>query len=1264
MYFTLILPFIYAFSIKMGEDLTGAITKYTLDVQLSIDTYNSIFMIFPQSYEFNEFIPINCWCNDNQFQAKSKDNQIQIIGNFIPSFSLNITLENIENGYYPFNQDNEFILEFYQDQNLVERQNCHYTLTYQQQLSIKGRYENYSTFVKTTLQFEIDFLFRVRAGTIFELTFPIINRGATTLVSMLTEDTFPLFQNAALDFEINLTERKLTIYNLFEKQYLPGNSIILQINNIYTNNQQIDGDSFLIIYKSSYKGLHIAEGQFQESEIKNVSESKEFLLESLNQVVSQNTQLFFSFLPRLAYRQGSQIYIKFLNLQSQHQISKANFLPKKNINPNYEFYIENEGIVIKNFNQFFESMIFEFYLQEIVNPTGLSKLKIGFYVLTPERNQYEYSERQIEIIPESISYLTIEAANDTVFAITQIFIKFELQNIQSKTTTLSVKIPKQIEILRDTVLIKPDQSQDISLNGQEMLFKNYFSNNQIINQIEITFFGKLVGIAGNTDNFQIFTSDLSGALISLLQKPVFLTIKPSKYTLLSLNPQIYVSDYLTNYLIKFQIPQIYEQSILSLELPNEFKQQLSFCSAQIEAIQQSCQIGNDKNITINLVVGGVLEIIIYNIKTERSVQQYNYKIIGEIKYQQEIQSIQQNQLASYSILFPQTFYDYSLISSNLFYGELTTLQFSFNLLSTIQQNDLLQITFPIKIENLLSCSSVVMKQIGQQIYLGQLQNGTNIVLCELINPTEDIPIYPFNFNVLTATGEIIAQFQDSIGIREELRANKIGFSIQQQQFYLNEETLIAINFLTNLGVQKYGKIKTIFQLSQIIVLDLKCSFYLINQTQEISQDNFLCESYSENENLIFIASFVNSIPSNSYLLIFNGLIFVGNSGQHEINVKLQNINQFGNIVEESSKLWKFTNNCQENCKSCVKKYNQCIQCKEGFVLLQNICIPKCPENMIFTFQGCQKCLTNTNCLCIQCTSGFQLNNGYCLKFNNLSNSDSNNPINNTGNNQNNQHHNDKNDITDLDERKSDIYDSVPIFFIIMGGMLTVAIVNKIINKRNAVILKTYYIYVSLLDIPIAIIRFIRFTLLQFPGYILLSLSCLAITFFVQIISSSQLELLKKTNLNFYQIISTQKIKKQFATLFQWRIIFFILPNQIEEKVLNEIKKLFYSQTISQILPIIVQVSFMCNQNQFYFFSLDDIIYNIIIIALSSTKDLWLNLEINNQCQIHPEFRDQSLCIQRQEQVFRVEDQVNNEDIIYFSQQPKIHEKKENEQEFK
>lgn len=32
MYFTLILPFIYAFSIKMGEDLTGAITKYTLDV--------------------------------------------------------------------------------------------------------------------------------------------------------------------------------------------------------------------------------------------------------------------------------------------------------------------------------------------------------------------------------------------------------------------------------------------------------------------------------------------------------------------------------------------------------------------------------------------------------------------------------------------------------------------------------------------------------------------------------------------------------------------------------------------------------------------------------------------------------------------------------------------------------------------------------------------------------------------------------------------------------------------------------------------------------------------------------------------------------------------------------------------------------------------------------------------------------------------------------------------------------------------------------
>lgn len=46
---------------------------------------------------------INCWCNDNYFQIKSKDNYIQIIGNFIPSYSLNITLENIENGYYPFN---------------------------------------------------------------------------------------------------------------------------------------------------------------------------------------------------------------------------------------------------------------------------------------------------------------------------------------------------------------------------------------------------------------------------------------------------------------------------------------------------------------------------------------------------------------------------------------------------------------------------------------------------------------------------------------------------------------------------------------------------------------------------------------------------------------------------------------------------------------------------------------------------------------------------------------------------------------------------------------------------------------------------------------------------------------------------------------------------------------------------------------------------------------------------------------------------------
>lgn len=31
-------------------------------------------------------------------------------------------------------------------------------------------------------------------------------------------------------------------------------------------------------------------------------------------------------------------------------------------------------------------MKFEFYLKEIVNPTGLPTLDIGFYVLTPERN--------------------------------------------------------------------------------------------------------------------------------------------------------------------------------------------------------------------------------------------------------------------------------------------------------------------------------------------------------------------------------------------------------------------------------------------------------------------------------------------------------------------------------------------------------------------------------------------------------------------------------------------------------------------------------------------------------------------------------------------------------------------------------------------------------------------------------------------------------------------------------------------------------------
>lgn len=31
-------------------------------------------------------------------------------------------------------------------------------------------------------------------------------------------------------------------------------------------------------------------------------------------------------------------------------------------------------------------MKFEFYLQNIVNPTGLSTLNIGFYILTPYRN--------------------------------------------------------------------------------------------------------------------------------------------------------------------------------------------------------------------------------------------------------------------------------------------------------------------------------------------------------------------------------------------------------------------------------------------------------------------------------------------------------------------------------------------------------------------------------------------------------------------------------------------------------------------------------------------------------------------------------------------------------------------------------------------------------------------------------------------------------------------------------------------------------------
>ncbi|CAK85521.1 unnamed protein product (macronuclear) [Paramecium tetraurelia] len=1269
MQFLLILPFVSSFSIKMDDALSGAITKYTLDVQLSIDTYNSILMIFPLSYELNELMQIYCWCNGNKFQAKIKDNQILIFGNFIPSYTLNITLENIENGYYPFNQDKEYILEFYQDENLVERQTCLYTLAYQQQLSIQGRYENYSTFVKTTLNFEINFLFRVRAGTIFDIIFPIINIGATKIVSMLTQDTFPLFQNISLDFEINLAEQKLTIYNLFQKQYLPGNSILLSIHNIYTNNQQLDGDSFWILYKTTYKGLNIAEGQFQENEIKSVSPSKEFTLESSNQFVSQYTQLFFSFVPRLAYRQGSQIYIKFLNLQQQSQISQTIFLPKQNINPNYEFYIENEGIVIKNFNQFYESMKFQFCLQDIMNPTGLSTFNIGFYVLTPERNQVEYQELQIEILPQPISYITIEATNTTVFAITDIVIKFELKNVQTKSTTLTVKIPRQIQITRDSVLIQPDLQQDIQINGQEIIFKNYFNNHQIMNQVEITFSGKLQGTAGITDNFLIFTNDYSGALISLLQKPAFLTIQPSKYLLISLNPQIYVTDYLTNYLIKFQIPQIQEQSVLTVELPIYFKQQLSFCSAQIETNQQICEIGNNKNITVTLFVGGILEIIIYNIKTERSIQQYSYQVIGDIKYQQQIQSTQQNQLGSYKILFPQTFYDYSLTSSNSFYGELTTLQFSFNLLSTIQSNDLLQIVFPINIEKFLSCSNIVEKQIGQEIYLKQLQNGTNTFLCELFNPIDDVQIYPFQFNIFTDGGDIIAVYQDAFGIRDELRANKIDFSIKQQSFFLNEVTNITLNFHTNLGVQKYGKIKAIFQLSQIIVLDFKCILQ-INQTQELKYDEVLCESYLENENLIVISNFVNSIQSNFYQLIFTGLTFVGHISDYETNITLQNINQFGKIVEESQRIWKFSIICSENCKICDKKYNQCIKCKEGFIQFQNICIEKCPPNMILTSQGCEKCLTDANCLqcdyqnitqCIKCINEFQLKDGYCLKFNTSSNSNSNNHTNqNSSNNPNQNDHS----ISNLHSRQSEIYDGAPIFVIIMVGMLLAVIVNKIIKQKDALIIKTYYIYISLLDIPIAITRFIRFTLLQFPGYYILSLSCLAVTFFVQILNSSQLQLLKKTNLTFFKIISTSKLKEQLATLFQWRIILSILPNQIETKVLNEIKKLFYNQTISQILPIIVQISFMCNQNKFYFFSLDDIVYNIIMIALSSTNNLWLILKIKNLNQIHPELRDQSICVQGQEQAFREEDQVNNDDIIYYRNQPKINEQKENEQEFK
>ncbi|CAD8053770.1 unnamed protein product [Paramecium sonneborni] len=1263
MFFAFILSFVQAFQMKIDDDSAGVITKYTFDVELQVDSYNQILVIFPISFEFIKQIQIQCWCNGEQYQVKSQENQIQILGDFLPSKSLKITLENIENGYVSYNNNNtnmEFSLEFYSHYNLVEKQSCFYRLSIQQQLRLDGRYENYTTFVKTTLHIDINFLFRVRSGTVLNIIFPIINNGANTLVSQLSDTTYPFDSNKILDYNINLNERKLTIFNLFEKQYLPGDTINLSIANIFTNNQQLDRDSFVILFQTSYKGLYIAELEYFQSGIKSVSNSREFILNSSNQIVSQKTQLYFSFLPRLAYIEGSQIYIHFLNLQSSNQIAKAIFLPKSNINPNYEFSIENEGLAIKNFNQYYESMKFEFCVSEIVNPTGLSNFNIGLYVLTPDRNLIEYQQHEIEIIPEIISSIIVEALNTTVFATTKITIKFVLSNQQTKTTILTIQIPQQIEIVKDSVIINPGSSQEIIILGQYIQFKNYFSNNYINNQIEIIFFGKLIGLVGQTDNFQISTNDYQDALISISRKPVFLTIKPSEYILLSLRPQIQITDFITNFVIQFQIPQIYEQSIMTLKLPQELQQQLSFCSASIQTIQQICQI-NDQNINVKLFFGGILEIIIYNIKTERSLQEYSYLIEGEITYKEEIQSIQQNQKVSYTLLYAQTFSNYSLIYSNLFYGELNIIQFSFNLLSTIHQDDLLEITFPLNIETILSCSNIIEKQMGNKIFLRQLQNNFNTISCELINPKEDIPLYPFNFNIATNTGKLIAQFQDIFGIRDGLRSNNIDFSIQQSKQYLNEETTITLNFFTNLGMEENGKIKAVITNSPLYLSNFNCEFQS-NSTRIIEQEEAFCDSYLDNENLIIIVNFLNSQSSNTYKIIFNGLILQGKIGDHAINITLKNINKFGKTVEESSKQEKLVITCHENCENCNISYNQCSQCKVGFVMFQNQCITKCPANMISTSQGCESCLTNANCLlcdpqslnkCIQCKDGFNLKNGYCIKVNNISNQNSSNTLNQSNTNNNNFDDNDYHIPKDNTLRKNQIYDGSPIFVILMSGMLLVSILNKLIFKQKAMIGKTFYVLTSLLEMPIAIIRFIRFALLQYPGYFLLSLSCLAVTILVQIINSSQLQLLKKTNLSYQKIIFNCKVQQQLATLLQWRIFLLILPKQCQEGLLNEIKKLFAIQAISQTLPTIVQISFICNQNQFSMFSIDDILYNSIIFVLSILKDIWLTEKMNSECRIHPEFKQQSL--QVQEQILRIENELNQEGNLYYSNQSNINE---------